>query len=51
MQRLTRAEMIRLLVELCGIPKPFLEKVDENTIQKLFAERLGGREQPLDKEA
>lgn len=44
---LTRAEMTRLLVELCGIPKVFLEKMDEDAVHQLFEERLG----PLKKEA
>ncbi|SDI26807.1 hypothetical protein [Natribacillus halophilus] len=47
MTRLSRAEMIRLLIDLCGIPKPFLENMDTDTVQKLFEERLGG----LQKEA
>ncbi|QQK76128.1 hypothetical protein HUG15_11540 [Salicibibacter cibarius] len=47
MTRLSRAEMIRLLIDLCGIPKPFLETMDTETVQKLFGERLGS----LEKEA
>ncbi|WP_160141543.1 hypothetical protein [Salicibibacter halophilus] len=47
MMPLTRAEMARLLVELCGIPKVFLEKMDEDDVRQLFDERLG----PLKKEA
>ncbi|QQK79990.1 hypothetical protein HUG20_08880 [Salicibibacter cibi] len=47
MTRLSRVEMRRLLIDLCGIPRPFLENMDTETIQKLFEERLGS----LEKEA
>ena len=41
MTSLTRAEMTRLLIELSGIPKAFLENMDEPAVRNLFEERLG----------
>ncbi|WP_160112364.1 hypothetical protein [Salicibibacter kimchii] len=41
MTSLTRTEMTRLLIELSGIPRVFLENMDEPAVRNLFEERLG----------
>ncbi|GAK11113.1 hypothetical protein [Geomicrobium sp. JCM 19039] len=40
MLRFSKVEMIRLLSDLCGIPRPFLVDMDDDALKRLFHERL-----------
>ncbi|GAK06799.1 hypothetical protein [Geomicrobium sp. JCM 19038] len=40
MAKFSKSEMICLLADLCGVPKKFLETMDDEGVHKLFHERL-----------